>query len=358
MGRNLLFLVLFLSVSSVFAQMPVPTVECSVVGRHQSFQSRRYTGQLLSPGSVSLVARVSGEMLSVGFSDGDYVKVGQLLYQLDDIRYKASVQVAEANISRCEASLRYSKSNLERVQNLFNKNASTQDALDAALMAFQTDEANLASAKASLITAQDDLKNTKIIAPIEGKIGLTNYTVGSYLTPSSGVLATIVQLDPIRLSFSISNRDFLELFGTEKNFREDAVLKIRLADGSIYSQEGVFEFLNNEANRSTDTLSFFVKFANPDLVLVPGASVTVLLSKKTGVEQCSVVPSAIMADNDSPYVWVLDEANAAHRRNVVLGASDGNVQLIASGLEEGERIITEGTHKVMDGMTVKTVDRK
>lgn len=357
MRRFLLSLIVF-SVVSVFAQMPVPTVECAAVGRHQSFQSRRYTGQLLSPSSVSLVARVSGEMLAQGFEDGDYVKAGQVLYRLDDVRYKAYVQVAEANIARCEARVRYSKTNLERIQNLFNKDASTQDALDAALMAYQTDEADLASAKAGLVTAQDDLKNTQIVAPIDGKVGLSNYTIGSYLTPSSGVLATIVQLDPIRLSFSISNRDFLELFGTEKVFAEDAVLKIRLADGSIYSQEGVFEFLNNEANRSTDTLSFFVKFANPDMVLVPGASVTVLLSKKTGVEQCAVVPSAIMADNDSPYVWVLDEQNVAHRRDVVLGASDGSVQLISSGLTEGERVVTEGTHKVMDGMTVKSIDRK
>ena len=357
MRRICLFLIV-LSVASLFAQMPTPTVESAVVGRHQSFQSRRYTGQLLSPSSVSLVARVSGEMLSLGFADGDYVKAGQLMYQLDDVRYDAAVQVAEANIARCEAALRYSKANYERIQNLFDKQVSTQDALDAALMAYQTDVANLASAKAALITAQDDLKNTKIVAPIDGKVGLTKYTVGNYLTPSSGVLATIVQLDPIRLSFSLSNRDFLELFGTEKKFAEDAVLKIRLADGSVYAHEGVFEFLNNEANRSTDTLSFFVKFANPDLVLVPGASVTVLLSKKTSVEQCAVVPSAIMADNDSAYVWVLDDANTAHRRNVVLGSSDGNVQLIAEGLEAGERIISEGTHKVMDGMTVKAVERK
>lgn len=360
MKRISLFLLLLVS-AFAFAQqgMPAPTVEAMSVSEKQAFQSRRYTGLLVSPSSVSLVARVSGEMMSQGFEEGDFVKAGQLLYQLDDVRYSALVRVAEANIARCKANARYSESNYNRIKNLFEKEAATEDAKEAALMNFESDKANLASAEASLITANDDLKNTKILAPISGKIGLTKYTVGNYLTPSSGVLATIVQVDPIRVTFSISNRDFLELFGSEKSFRENASIRIRLADGSIYDQQGTFDFLNNEANRTTDTLAFYVSFPNAEQKLVPGSSVTVLLSKNLSENYIAVLPSAIMADNASPYVWVLADDNTAHRRNVVLGPSDGEIQLITSGLSAGEKVIIEGTHKVMmDGMAVKPLIRQ
>ncbi|MCQ2396699.1 MAG: efflux RND transporter periplasmic adaptor subunit, partial [Lentisphaeria bacterium] len=168
-----------------------------------------------------------------------------------------------------------------------------------------------------------------------------------------------VQLDPIRVTFSISNRDFLELFGTEANFRENASITIRMADGTVYDQQGSFEFMNNEANRKTDTLAFYVSFPNPDRKLVPGSSVTVLLHKNLSENYTAVLPSAIMADNASPYVWVLADDNTAHRRNVVLGPSDGEVQLISSGLSAGEMVIIEGTHKVMmDGMAVKPLIRQ
>ena len=359
MRRIFAFLLLAFTASLIAQQMPVPTVEVAPVMEQQAFQSRRYTGQLLSPSSVSLVARVSGEMLSQGFAEGDYVEAGQLLYQLDDVRYDALVKAAEASIAGTEAHLRYSKANYERVKNLYEKNVDTLDSMESALMNYQNDEAQLASARASLITAKDDLKNTKILAPISGKIGLTSYTVGNYLTPSSGVLATIVQLDPIRLSFSVSNRDFLTLFGSEKALRENAVIRIRLADGSLYPQEGTFEFLNNEANRSTDTIALYASFPNADHTLLPGSAVTVLLSQKMSVTNCAVIPSAIMNDASTAFVWVVDEQNVAHRRNVVLGSADANVQLVTSGLSAGEKIITEGTHKVMmDGQTVNPVDRQ
>lgn len=357
MRRIFLLLALTCAVS-LLAQMPPSTVEVSPVTEQESVQSRRYTGVLVSPASVSLVARVSGELMKQGFAEGDTVAAGQLLYQLDDVRYAAMVQASEANIARTEASLRYTKANYERIHNLFEKNVSTLDAMEAALMSYQSDEASLASARANLITAKDDLKNTKIVAPIAGKIGLTKYTVGNYLTPSSGVLATIVQLDPIRLSFAISNRDFLELFGNEKTFRDEAVIQIRLADNTIYEQKATFEFVNNTANRTTDTLNFFASVPNPDFALLPGSSVSVILSKRNAEKQCAIIPSAVMADNDSAFVWVVDAENKVHRRNVTLGNTDGVIQFVATGLEVGERVVTEGTHKVMDGAIVNPVERK
>ncbi len=350
-------LVTFLSFELFAQQMPAPTVSVGEVVSTESAISRRYTGRLLSPASVDLVARVAGEMLKQGFEEGDFVKTGQVLYQLDDVRYAAAVQGAEANIKRCEASLKYSESNYKRVKGLFDKNVSTQDALEAAEMNYHADIAGLASAKATLITAQDDLKNTHIVAPIDGKIGLTNYTVGNYLTPSSGVLATIVQLNPIRLSFSIANRDFLAIFGTEQNFANDARVTITLADGTPYPVEGVFEFMNNEANRSTDTITLFVSFANEDYKLRPGSTVTVTVEQKSTKDATGIEPSALMSDDQSTYVYVVDENLVAQRRDVKIGSSTKDVQIILEGLTPGERVVTRGTHKVIPGAPVKLLEK-
>ncbi len=365
--RNLSFLFLFALLSLGVAIRPAygqaahgqaPAVALATVEKSIPHSEHRYPGRLSSPAQVELVARVSGELLSLGFEEGSQVKEGQLLYQLEDVRYDASVKNCEASIARCEASLKYTKANYERVLGLYEKEVSTLDAMESARMSYETDAASLASAKAALITAQDDLKNTKIYSPIAGKIGKTAYTKGNYLTPSSGVLATVVQTDPLRLTFSMSNRDFLRLFGTEETFRENGELTIQLADGTDYAQKLTFEFLDNKANRTTDTVVLTAKVPNPDGRLVADSSVSVVLNRRGGEPKCAVPPSAVMADNTSSYVWVVDDQNVAHRRNVERDDSDGDFQWIASGLSEGEKVIVEGTHKVMrDGTAVQPVER-
>lgn len=335
---------------------PAPAVCAAAVEQAQATDTRQYTGTLLSPSRVELVARVSGELLEVGFTEGAVVKAGQVMYRLDDVRYDAQVKSAEAAIARCEASLQYSEANFKRVDALYKKNVSTLDAMESAKMNYQTDQANLLAAKAALITAQDDLKNTRITAPISGKVGLTNFTYGDYLTPAAGTLATIVQLDPIRLSFSISTRDYLLFFGNEKNFTQEAKVKIVLADGSVYPQSGTFEFRNNEVNRSTDTIQFFVSFPNPDAELLPNSSVTVLLEKQSAEALPAVLSTAVMSDAQSSYVYVLDEKDIPSRRDVVLGSMSGDaLQQIRSGLKVGERVVSDGTHKVIPGQPVRIV---
>ncbi len=360
-SRRILPLFLFFCLlSTLLGQMPpAPVVEIAPVTSAPMELSRRYPGRLESPAWVALVPRVSGELLEVNFAEGQLVEAGALLYRLEDVRYAAQVKAAEATIARCQASLRYTKSNYERTLGLFEKGVATLDDMEAARMNFETDQASLANAEAALITAKDDLKNTRILAPIRGKLGKTSQTVGNYLTPSTGVLANLVQMDPLRLSFSMATRDFLELFGTEEAFQKEAMIRLRLADGSLYSHEGIYEFLDNKIQDSTDTMTFFIRIPNPDTTLLPGGSVTVLLSRRNSQECSAILPSALMADGKSSYVWVVDDENVAHRREVKLGSSDGNLQWILQGVQPGEKVITEGGHKVvMDGMAVKPVVRQ
>ena len=335
---------------------PAPVVAVGTVGSSRNVEVRRYTGHVTTTAEVHLVARVSGELLQVGFKEGDLVKEGQVLYDLDPVRYEAAVKSAEAKIKEAEARLAYAEISYGRSAELYGKKAVTKDHRDSAESEYNAGQAALMNAEALLITARDDLKNTKITAPITGKIGTTKYTRGNYLTPSSGIVATIVQIDPLRVNFTMSNRDFLSMFGNEQGLKENADIRLTLANGDMYPLTGTVDYIDNKANPRTDTLQIYVSFDNPDSVLVPGSSLQVILSHRAGANLPSVTPSAVMHDAKTAYVYVLDEENRVERRDVRLGYGTADQQLIEAGVHSGERIIIDGTHKVRHGsiVTAKT----
>lgn len=330
-------------------------VQVDTVTEIEGIEKKRYTGSVNTTSSVDLVARVSGELLRIGFAEGDFVQADQVLYELDATRYEAEVRNIEAKIAEYEARLTYAQQKYKRAKNLYEGRADTKDALDSAESEFEAAQASLLAAEAQLVTVKDDLKNTRIRAPISGKIGLTGYTVGNYLTPNSGIIATIVQLDPLRVSFSMSNKDYLSMFGSEEALKTRSNLRLKLADGTIYEHDGLVEFLDTRANQKTDAIQVFAKFTNPTNKLVPGSTVTVLLARKNGDMQAAVVPSAVMHDSKSPYVYVVDANNTVERRDVVLGPHTATLQAIRSGLHPGERIITDGMHKTMPGGVIEPV---
>ncbi len=353
MKKSIFVFVMLLAVSGLLAQeAAVPTVKVSQVFEAEDNQQRRYTGLIVSPAVINLVARVAGEITEVNFKDGSSVNEGQVLYRIDPVQYEAAVKAAEAEIAQCNAELGYAKSNYNRISNLERSNVASKDAMENSLRSLQVSEANLLAAEAALITAKDNLKNTTITAPISGVIGVTNFARGNYVSLSSGTLVKVIQTDPIRVKFAISNRDFLSGFGTPKAFNENASIRLRLADGTQYPIEGDAELINNEANQNTDTLQVYAKFSNPDLKLFPGSSVTVMLSRKQAQKLPAILPSVLMHDRNSSFVYVLDEANKVEKRTVVPGNSTPTALFISSGLKVGERVISDGNHKAMPGATV------
>lgn len=338
-------------------EAPKTIVSVQEVKTYPDVETRRYTGLIVSPAAVSLVSRVAGDLVAVRFAEGDFVHKGQVLYQIDDIRYEAAVKSSEASISQYEARVAYSKSNFERVNALYEKAVSTRDAMENALSDYKANEAALAAAKAALVLAKDDLAHTRIVSPIDGKIGVTNFTAGNYVSLSSGVLATVVQLDPIRVKFSISNRDFLQMFGNVSNLKAQSRVRIVMADDRDYSIGGTvaygsLDFVDNMANRTTDTVQLFYSFSNPDFALIPQSTVKVILEKQGADDVAGVSPTAVMHDNGGAFVYVVDEAGTIARRNVTLGNLSGDVQLLAEGVSAGEIVVVEGTHKVRPGMPV------
>lgn len=365
MKKTLLSLALIGCAVSVLAaparKAPKVMVECGYVFEAANVKTRNYIGQIESPNIVNIVTRVSGDLSDVCFENGQLVKKNQVLYTIDPIRFDAAVKSAEARIAEIKAKLTYAQNNYDRNKSLHKKQVSSKDALENAYSTLQALRAELSMAEATLITAKDDLKNTKISAPMNGKIGATNFSPGNYITPSSGVLSTIVQTDPLRVSFSMSARDFLNTFGNEEDLKKYGVVTLVLANNQKYSRmvgksnveyAGRFEFIDNQANSRTDTIRINMLIDNPDNVLLPGNTVTVALSRKTDQVLPAVKLSCIMYDEKGPYVYVVDKNNIASIRRVKCGNMLVDKQFIVSGLKKGELVVTDGMHKIVPNTEV------
>ena len=315
----------------------------------QDRQVRRYTAQVVSKSVVNLIPRVSGEILKVGFRDGAAVKTGQVLYQLDPIQYEAAVKGAEAKVAECKAKLEYAQKNFDRKSLLYTKKIASQDAVESTESDLGAYRAALLAAQAQLITAKDNLKNTKIVSPINGIAGVTAFTKGNYLTPSSGVLTSVIQINPIRVCFSMSTADYLELFGSENALKRLARITVTLPNGKPLREQGKVELINNAANVRTDSIQVYALFPNKTRKLIPGSTVSVTLEKIVSGKYPAIRPSAVMHDAKGSFVYVPDAKNIVTKRYISCGNINGDYQLVTKGLKAGERVVINGTHKTMPG---------
>ena len=315
---------------------------------------KTYPGRVVPIQRVDVIPQVSGEILEVCFSDGAQVKEGDVLYRLDQVKYQAAVKNAESKLAECKANASYAALSYERHKKLLETRAVSLDAVDNALSQRDSSRAALAAAQADLISAKDDLKHCTITAPITGKIGTTAKTKGNYVTSGSGVLVSIVQRDPIRVRFSISNRELLELFyGKWKTSRDNAEITLTLADGKTRMTGGQAEYMENSADELTDTVQIFARFDNPDFLLKVGGTVEVTVLAKAGVMRPAIPPTAILQDTQGPYVWVLDDAGKASRRTIARGDLVGDWMFVEKGLKLGETVVADGAHRVHRGDVVK-----
>ena len=335
----------------IAASLTLPVAEVAL--RPDTLRST-YPGRVTSIAQVDVVPQVSGEIQEVAFSNGGSAKVGDVLYRIDPVKYEAAVKNAESKLAETKASAYYAEVSYERHKKLLEKNAVSLDAVDNALSMRDSTRAAYAAAQADLVAAQDDLKHCTIVAPIAGKLGSTSKTAGNYVTAGSPVLVTIVQHDPVRVAFSISNRELLMLTsGAGRRAKADVRIEVALADGSVYDGDCEIEYVENRADETTDTVMMYAKCENPSRKLVPGGTVAVSVMSKNGVLRPAIPPTAVLQDTQGPYVWVVGVDGAVARRTVARGKLQGDWLFIEKGLAVGERVVADGAHRVRRGMTVE-----
>jgi membrane fusion protein (multidrug efflux system) len=338
------------------AQAPAPAVGVRPAVMKGVSQSFEFVGRVRAIEKVELRARVEGFLEKVLFREGQDVKAGELLYQIEKVQFQAALEQAKANLAVAEAALTNAKVEYERSSELVKRNFTPQSQVDADKAALDSAAGRVMQAKAALTQAQVNLDYTDIRAPIDGRIGRTTYTVGNLVNPASGVLATIVSQDPIYVLFPVSVRD-LEAIREARRNEEGGMAKIdirvRLPSGQEYTQRGVWNLTDPQVDPQTDTLIMRATIPNPDRTLTDGQFVTAIIRERQEAPRLVVPQAALQVDQSGYYVLVVNDQHKVEQRRVQTGPQLGTDVVVTSGVKEGEKVIVDGIQKVRPGQVVQ-----
>ena len=319
-------------------------------------QSFEFVGRIKATDKVEVRARVEGFLEKALFREGQDVKAGDLLYQIEKVQFQAQVDQAKANVASAEAETTNAELQYRRALGLSKQQYSPQSTVDREKAALDSSQAKVLQVKAALTQAEVNLDYTDIRSPIDGRIGRTAYTVGNLVNPASGVLATIVSQDPIYVLFPVSVRD-LEII-REARRKEDGGLakidiRIRLSNGRDYPQRGVWNLTDPQVDQLTDTLIMRATIPNPDRELIDGQFVTAVIQERKEEPRLVVPQAALQIDQSGYYVLVVDEQHKVEQRRIQTGPNQDTDVVITSGLHEGDNVIVEGIQKVRPGQVVQ-----
>jgi membrane fusion protein (multidrug efflux system) len=338
------------------AQQPQPAAVPvgTVYAERQSISNiRDFVGRVEATGRVDIRARVQGYLEQVLFKEGDIVKKSDQLYQIEKGLFQAAVEAAKGALERSKAAKTLTAIQLQRAQELLEKNAGTAVARDQALAADQQAQGQILADQANLDTANINLGYTDIASPIAGKVSKTNVTAGNVVGPDSGILTLIVSQDPMYISFPVSQRELLQaqLSGRMGDIA-GIKIKIRFADGSTYKQEGTVNFVDVSVDRATDTVLARATMPNPDGALIDGQLVSVAVEAGAPQDKVVVPQAALIADQQGVYVFAVEDGKAVVKRIKTGGESGTNI-VVDEGLKGGEQIIVEGLQSIRPGQAVQ-----
>ena len=334
---------------------PPPAVSVVPVVSRQVTETASFVGRVAAIDKVDVVARVSGFIKERNFTEGQHVKTGDLLFRIEPDIYKAAVDQQNANLAKAKATEVNANLQLQRGQELLHNQNIPQSTVDQRAADEQAAQADILQAQALLEQAKINLGYTEIWSPIEGRIGLANFTVGNLVSPSSGILATIVSQDPIYVMFQASEADVIEYkhrIAASADKNPHVTIHIKLPDGSIYPHPGLSNFLDVQVQPDTDTVQVRAQLPNPEGMLIPGGIVDVIVERGAPQSSLLIPQSAVQLDQAGHYVMVVDDAKKVEQRRIETGVEQGRDVVVKQGLKQGELVIVEGIQKVHAGQVV------
>ena len=349
--------ILIIGSGSAVAQgaSPPPAVSVVAVASRQVTETASFVGRVVAIDKVDVIARVSGFINERNFTEGQQVKTGDLLFRIEPDTYKAAVDQQTANLARAKATEVNANLQLQRGQDLVRNQNIPQSEVDQRAANAQAAHADVLQAQALLEQAKINLGYTEIWSPIEGRIGLANFTVGNLVSPSSGILATIVSQDPIYVTFQASEADVIEYkhrIAASADKNPHVTIHIKLPDGSIYPHPGLTNFLDVQVQPDTDTVQVRAQLPNSERMLIPGGIVDVIVERGAPQSSFLIPQSAVQLDQAGHYVMVVDDAKKVEQRRIETGVEQGRDVVVKQGLKQGELVIVEGIQKVHAGQVV------
>jgi membrane fusion protein, multidrug efflux system len=307
---------------------------------------------------VELRSRVAGAVQEIHFREGALVKKGDLLVLIDPALYAADVARAEGQVAAAKARLVLTKSDFERGQQLTSSSITQRD-MDSRTNAYREADANLQAADAALQTAQLNLSYTEVRAPVAGRVGKVEVTVGNLISagPTAPLLTTLVSVNPIYASFNADEQVVtraLKTLSDEKTPGEIDRIPVHMTTVADTTPiKGRMQFVDNQVDARSGTVRVRAQFDNADGRLMPGQFARLSMGQPKAEQTLLVSERAVGTDQNKKYVMVVDDKDKAQYREVMLGASVDGMRVILTGLKAGERIVVNGLQRVRPGVTIK-----
>ncbi len=319
--------------------------------------SAEATGRVEAKYSVDLVARVPGFLLKKYFKEGDFVKKGQILFQIDPREYEIEVNNSRASVNQYSALLKNAQQELNRANALVKEDLISRSDVDQSLATRNQNKALLDAATQQLELAKVNLSYTSIKSPIDGRIGKVNITEGNYVTATSGSLVNIASINPVYVTFNLKSDDFVKLLRASNRY-QDVQVKVQFDDGDWYDKIGKVNFVDNKIDKDSGSVNMRATFDNTKMWLTPGAYMKVKLVAPQVVTYMTVPQACTKGDAMSAYyVWTVKD-NKAVRTNIKVSDNIDNNWVVTSGLDPDATVVVNGIQNISsEGQKLKIVQK-
>ncbi len=312
----------------------------------------QFQAAVVALNSVELRSEVSGFITGIFFKEGDVVPNGKALYEIDRRKYEAAYQQAEANLESANANLVKAQKDIDRYTMLLKNDAVARQTVDQAQAAYETGKAQVSVAKAGVASAKTDLSYAIITAPFTGRIGISQVKLGAQITPGTTLLNTISSEHPIGVDVVIDEQD-IDRFYKLKKSSTDSTFKLQLSDGSNYNKPGKVLVIDRGVASGTGTIKVRIQFPNEDDVLKDGMNCVLNVLNSQSGKRVQVPYKAVLEQMGEFFVFVSQDT-IAKQHKVKLGPRIGSDVVIMSGVNAGDKVITDGFQRLRDGGKITT----
>lgn len=315
-------------------------------------------GRIQSVSRIDIVARVSGYLTKSYFKEGDVVKKGQILFEIEPQEYQLAANKAKANLDNAQAQLIYYEKQLTRAKELVKQDYIAKAKYDEVLAQRDSYKAQVSMYRSAYQDALRNLSYTRVKAPVDGQVGMIKVTVGNYVTAQSGALTTLNSVDPIYVTFPLDAKNYTELLRIDKTSAVNRNVDLYFSTGSKYEFSGIQNFHDNNVDPTTGSILMRATFPNPKGMLINGNYATVYIYSKEK-ENVPVVPQIAVLENPQyKYVYKIDEKGLPQIQKIETFGQDGKDWVVKSGLKAGDRVIVLGIQGVIPSRPVRELTQE
>jgi membrane fusion protein (multidrug efflux system) len=332
-----------------------PTVSVIEVSNQEIGMQKEFVARAVARRSVDIKAQVAGNITNRNFVEGAFVSKDQILFEIERAQYIAALDKAKANMSSAIARYQQAQRNLKRGKELVPKGYISKMDMDRLRTKSEQTAAGIKVAESALAAAQVNLDFTYIKAPFNGQVNQVSFNQGALVGPNSGPLVTLMQVDPIYVSFEVTESGFLTYLQKEKSqdTLPDLIVSLTLPNGSSYPENGKIDFQGTQVNQSTGTVTIRADFPNPDGIIRPGFFLKAIIQAPTTTPQPVIPQFAVQQNQQGNFVVKVSEDNIAHQAQVTMGRRIGSMWVVIDGVQAGDKLVVEGLQKVRNGTKVK-----